>query len=206
MNKFELISYGMEFCSFLLRSNVADKIDRIILFGSVARGDFDKESDIDIFVDSKSKIEQEVNKVLKSFDASEVNEKWRLKGVKNPISIKVGYLEKWKLKRSVLSDGITLYGKYRDMPKDVRYYLLLSLDFSGFKRNKKISVWRKLYGYKQKIGLKSYVLKGLLSELGGKKIDKGVIVVPSENKDKIIGFLKKYKIKHSINEIWSDTI
>lgn len=206
MNKFELISYAMDFCSFLLRSNVGDRINRIILFGSVVRGDFDKESDVDIFVDSKYKIEKDVNKVLKSFELSDVNEKWQLKGIRNPLSVKVGVLEKWKLRRSVISDGIVLYGKYVEMPKNVKYYLLLSLDFKGLDRNKKISVWRKLYGYRQKIGSRSYVSKGLLSEVNGKKIDKGVIVVPSENKDKVIEFLKKNKIKHRINEIWSDTV
>lgn len=206
MNRFELISYAMDFCSLLLRSIVSDRINGIILFGSVVRGDFDEESDVDIFVDSKYKIEKEVNKVLKSFEVSDVNEKWQLKGVRNPLSVKVGDLDKWKLRRSVISDGIVLYGKYKDVPKNVKYYLLLSLDFKGLNRNKKISVWRKLYGYRQKMGSRSYVSKGLIGKVSGKKIDKGVIVVPSENKDEVIGFLKKNKIKHRINEIWSDTL
>lgn len=195
----------MDFCSFLLRSSIGDKIDRIILFGSVVRGDSDEESDVDIFVDSKHRIEKEVNKIIRSFEISDVNEKWRLKGVKNPLSIKVGDLEKWRLRRSIISDGIVLYGKYKEIPKDAKYHLLFSLDFRGLNRNKKIVIWRKFYGYKQKIGPKIYVSKGLLSEVDGKKIDKGVIVVPTENRDKIIDFLRKYKIRHRINEIWSDT-
>lgn len=206
MNKFELISYGMDFASFLLRSSVSNRISRIILFGSVVRGDFDEESDVDIFVDSKHNIEMEVNKILKSFEISDINEKWRLKGIKNPLSVKVGDLEKWKLRRNVISDGIVLYGKYKEMPMDVKYYLLFSLDFKGLDRNKKVSVWRKLYGYKQKIGSKSYVSRGLLNEVDGKKIDKGVIVVPVENKEKVVDFFKKNKIKYGINEIWSDTL
>ncbi|MFH1774947.1 MAG: nucleotidyltransferase domain-containing protein [Methanobacteriota archaeon] len=206
MNKFDLISYGMDFCSFLLRSDVGNRIDKVILFGSVVRGDFDEESDVDIFVDTKYKIEKEVEKVLKSFEVSDINEKWRLKGVKNPLSVKVGNLEKWKLRRSVISDGIVLYGKYKEMPENVKYYLLLSLNFKGLNRNKQLSVWRRLYGYRQKIGSKTYVSKGLIGEINGKKIDRGVIVVPSENKDKIIDFLKENKIKHKIDEVWSDTL
>lgn len=206
MNKFELISYAMDFCSFLLRSDINDKIDKIVLFGSIVRGDFDEESDIDIFVDSKYNIQKKVNKVLKSFGFSDTNEKWHLKGVKNPLSVKVGNLEKWKLRRSVISDGIILYGKFKEVPKDIKYYLLISLDFKELKRKKKVSVWRELYGYKQKVGSRTYVMKGLINNINGKKIDKGIIVVPTESKGKIIEFLKKYKIKYKINEIWSDTI
>jgi len=196
----------MDFSSFLIRSDAGKDIDRVILFGSVVRGDFDDESDIDIFVDTKKRIEPDINKVLKIFESSEISEKWRLKGVKNSLSIKVGDLEKWELRRSVISDGIILYGKYKEMPKNVKYYLLLRLNFSGMKRNRKIGVWRKMYGYKQRVGSKKYVSHGLLADVNGKKIDKGVIVVPVEHKDKIMNFFKKHKIKYNINEIWSDTI
>ncbi len=53
MNRYELIAYAMDFCSFLLKSEMANEIKKIILFGSVARGDFDSESDIDIFIDTE---------------------------------------------------------------------------------------------------------------------------------------------------------
>lgn len=206
MNKFELISYAMDFNSFLLRSDIADKIDKILLFGSIVRGDFDKESDIDIFVDTKYDIEDKVKRIFRSFDISDTNEKWRLKGVKNILSVKTGELNKWKIRRSVISDGIILYGKYKDVPEDVKYYLLLKLNFRALSRNKKISVWRKLYGYKQKIGSEIYSSKGLLSEVEGRKIDKGVILIPIEKKQKVMKFLKENKIKFSVNEIWSDNL
>lgn len=205
-NRFDLISCAMDFCSFLIRSEIGGEIDQVILYGSVARGDFDEESDIDLFIDTKKEIEPEILKVLKTYELSETAEKWRLKGVKNPISVKAGNLKEWKLMRSVISDGIVLYGRFREMPEDVKYYLLLKLDFKGLGRNRKIRIWRKLYGYTQKIGSTKYTSKGLLSQVSGKKIKKGVIIVPVEGKDKIMDFLKKHKIKHSVYEIWSDTI
>lgn len=205
-NRYELISYAMDFCSFLIRSEAGADIDGVILYGSVARGDFDEESDIDLFIDTKKEVGSEIIKVIKTFEFSETTEKWRLKGVKNPFSAKAGNLKEWKLRRSVVSDGIVLYGRYREMPEDVKYYLLLKLDFKGLKRNKKIRLWRKLYGYTQKIGSTKYTSKGLLSKANGRKIDRGVIIVPAEGKDRVMDFLKKQKIKHSVYEIWSDTI
>ena len=57
----------MSFASFLIDSRIGDKIDKIILFGSVAKGDSGKESDIDIFVDTRMRIEKDINKLLGLF-------------------------------------------------------------------------------------------------------------------------------------------
>jgi predicted nucleotidyltransferase len=206
MNRYELVAYAMDFCSFLMKSRIAKKINRIILFGSVARGDFDRESDVDLFIDCRERIEKEVKKVLKRFELSEVKEKWRLKDITNPISLKVGDLEKWRLRRSIISSGIILYGKYKEMPRDVKYYFLFNLDFRGMERKRKIKIWRELYGYKQRVGEKEYTSKGFLYKVGGKKLEKSMIIVPAENKSKIMGFLKKYKIRYKMSEIWSDVL
>ena len=51
MKQTNLIAYAAHFVSFVLDHGVLQKINRIILFGSVARDIFDEESDIDIFID-----------------------------------------------------------------------------------------------------------------------------------------------------------
>jgi predicted nucleotidyltransferase len=88
MNRYELIAYAMDFCSFLLKSEMANEIKKIILFGSVARGDFDSESDIDIFIDTEKEkaVDNAAKKRLKAFEKSEIFEKWMLKGLKNSLS------------------------------------------------------------------------------------------------------------------------
>ena len=49
----ELISYAMDFVSFFMQnSKNLDRINTIILFGSVARGEANKKSDIDLLVDT----------------------------------------------------------------------------------------------------------------------------------------------------------
>jgi len=49
---YNLISYSIDFVSFLIQKTKSrEKIKNIILFGSVARGEADRESDIDLFID-----------------------------------------------------------------------------------------------------------------------------------------------------------
>lgn len=204
MNRESLIGYSMNFASFLIDNMVGKHIKKIILFGSVARGDFTKESDIDIFIDTDKENEKEIGKQLKLFTQSKANEIWKLKGVENEISIKVGDLNKWSLKRSIVSSGILLYGKYKEVPENVKYYVIISMSLEKLNYASQMSLWRRLYGYKQKIGRKTYETKGLLNKLEGKKIGKAVILVPSQAKIEIIDFLNKNKVKYTINDLWSD--
>ncbi len=206
LSKRELTAYALEFSSFLLQSEIGENIERIILFGSVARGDFDKESDIDIFVDTKKNIETAIAKTLKAFEFSAITEKWRLKGLTNPLSVKSGELTKWKLHRDIISNGILLYGAFAELPKGARYLTLLRLDFSKLKRAEKAVVWRSLYGYTQKVGKKAYASQGFIEELGGRKIEKSVIVIPSGKRSQMLEFLRSKKIGYRIDDLWSDTL
>ena len=208
MNRYELIACAMDFSSFLLKSSIAKDIKNIILFGSVARGDFDSESDIDIFVDTEKgkAIGKEVAKLLSAFEKSETYEKWKLRGLKKTLSVKTGQLDRWELYRSIISSGILLFGKYERMAKDAKDHFLFVLDFSKMERSRKIKLWRELYGYRQKAGEKVFVSKGILEEISGKKIERGVIAVPAEQKEKMLEFIKKNGIKHKIIEIWVEQL
>lgn len=53
---------------------------------------------------------------------------------------------------------------------------------------------------------KVFVSKGILEEISGKKIERGVIAVPAEQKEKILEFIKKNGIKHKIIEIWAERL
>lgn len=202
----ELVSYALAFASFLLQSDVAKKIDRIILFGSVSRGDFNKESDIDIFVDSLEDIEKDVYKELYLFLKSEVQKRWELKGLKHEISLKIGKLDEWTpLKRSIVSNGIILYGKFKEAPDKMEHYNFFEISFDNFKRKKKIMLWRKLYGYRQKVNGKEYKKEGLVYLWNAKRLEKGLIVPAGKSKE-ANDFLHKEKINYTIREVWSDNV
>lgn len=206
VTKSSLVSYAMSFASFLIDSKLGKDINKIILFGSVARGDYNEDSDIDLFIDTEEKMENEIEKILSLFSSSRIHEIWSLKGIKNEISIKVGKLEEWKLRREVISSGILLYGKYSKLPENVTYYMMIRLvDINRKKTSQQIKIWRKLYGYKQKIGKKIYISKGLVEKANGTKIGKAIFIIPMEKRRNILDFLNKNRVSYKVHELWSDT-
>lgn len=199
------VAYAMDFASFLVDGSLGEMINKIILFGSVARGDFTKESDIDIFINAPEETEQDIKNQLTLFLSSQVNKLWKQRGITNEISLKVGNLDEWSLKREVISSGILLYGKYNELPKDAKYYMLITLNVTGKKAAQQVRLWRKLYGYKQKIKKKVYSFPGLLVQCGGKKLGKAIVAVPMENRQKIFTLLKENKVPYKLHEFWSDS-
>jgi predicted nucleotidyltransferase len=200
-----LIAFAMSFASYFVQNiKLSSSIRNIILFGSVARDDFDKESDIDIFIDSKDDIEKEANGILDSFYKSFIYIKyWKLLGIENEISTKVGNLDDWDLKRSIVSHGILLYGKY-SAEIGGKLYSIFMLDISG-KRNEKLRIWRKIYGYKQKVKGREYMQKGLLDELSARRMGPAIFILPIQNANKMRQFLNENKVKHKVMELQTDS-
>src|SRR3989338_4798053 len=110
------VGYAMDFLTFLfLQKDAKDKINCIYLFGSGARGELDKDSDIDIFIDCGESDEDVVLRIAKvaqmRFKASKDFEKWKLFNFTYMISIKAGRMREWGLRSSIESEGIELYSK-----------------------------------------------------------------------------------------------
>src|SRR3989338_5004376 len=87
-------SYALNFLTFLfLEKSVEDKIISAYLFGSGARGELDKESDIDVFLDCGGSDEKPILKASESakrkFVMSKDFDKWKLFIFTYPISVKV---------------------------------------------------------------------------------------------------------------------
>ena len=196
MEQHKLISFALNFASFLIGRV---EVKSIILFGSVAKNTFDEESDIDLFIETDKKNEDKIKNMLELYKKTKEHEKFRLEGIENEISVKCGSLNEWKeLKRSIILGGIVLYGIYDGKPEKLKHKLLFMLDVGNFKRAKKIKVWRKIYGYNQKVGKKTYHSKGFTE----KKLGKGVFLVSIENSQEILSYLIKNKIKYSFSDIW----
>lgn len=197
----ELISYAMDFASYLVSK--IENIDRIILHGSVVRGDFDEDySDIDIFVDSADKkIRKKTDKIILDYYKTKKFKEWELKGVKNQFSVITGKLdEEWKnLKRAIINTGVVLYGKYKSDVEKVNYYTLFS--FENIKPDKKrISIFRKLFGFKHK----NKLYPGLIDEINGIRVGKGNILIPAEHVNKIKKYFQEKKVPVKLYDFWSD--
>ncbi len=201
LQKNELISYTLDFVSYLISKT--NKINRIILHGSVAREDFDEESDIDLFIDTKEKIEKKVNKILENYYKTKKFKQWELKGIENPFSFIIGNLEneEWKsLKRSIINTGIVLYGKYKAEAEKINQYTLFS--FENIKPDKKrIAIFRKLFGFR--IGKKHY--PGIAEKIKAIKIGKGSLLVPAEHTNELKKYFQEKKVTLKLYDLWSDT-
>jgi predicted nucleotidyltransferase len=194
--------YASYFVSYLLM-NLKDKenINKIVLFGSAAKEEATKESDIDLFVDTKKeskRFSEEVRKVLEDFYTSRESMLFRAKGIDNKINIITGNLDKWKeLKGSIENTGIVLYGKYVPAGIRGRKYLLLAWDKIGTNRG---AFLNKVYGFNA--GGKHYA--GLAEKFNCKRIGKSSIMIPVENKDEILNLIKKHKVSSKFLEVWSE--
>lgn len=207
MKNYKLIAYAMDFVSFLTQTleQEINKIDNIYLFGSISRGEADIKSDIDLFIDTDHKyIEKKIENIKDDFyNSYKFKNYWALLGIKNDFSFSIGRLDEWKdLKRSVISNGIILYSKYKEKFGG-EIYNLFKVELKE-KRSENVRLWRKFYGYKQKIGKKTYTSKGLIKDLGGTKLAKSLFAIPLEKSEIMIKELKSNRIKYKMAQIITD--
>ena len=196
MNQSKLISLALNFTSFLIPRI---RVDKVILYGSVAENTFDKESDIDLFIETEQKNQKKVESLLELYKRSKEYEKFTLEGIENDISLKCGRLDEWKgLKRSILSHGFLLFGRYEAGTENLRHKILFMITLSKKSKAEKVKVWRKIYGYRQKVGRKIYDFKGMAE----KKIGKGAFLSSLEHSHLIKEYLRKNGIRYTLIDIW----
>ncbi|MBS3079139.1 nucleotidyltransferase domain-containing protein [Candidatus Pacearchaeota archaeon] len=199
-----MISYSMDFTSFLIQNlnqkNI-EKIKSIILFGSVARGESGRESDVDIFVDlisDNKPFEEQINKISeKFFDSIKFTKYWSLMGIKNEFQVISGKLNDWKLKNSMPGNSIILYQKYSPKLEKGSNRVVLSWD-SNKNNSLRVMLNKTIFGYNY-YG-KRY--KGLLEVYNGKKLGANVIIIPSEHLNLFIKEFHRFKISVKINIIF----
>jgi len=192
-----MIAYAQNFVSFFISSlsgKELSKIKSIILFGSVARSENSKKSDVDLFIDvfeDEKKIEEKAKEAVENFYKSIFFEKyWKLLDVKNEFNIVVGVLDQWKeLKTSIIAGGLILYKKYSEKI-DGKNFVLVYWDKIK-PESKRVWLSKIIYGYTYK--KKKY--DGMLEKYDGKKISSNCILVPIDNYPAIISKFKQAKIQ-----------
>ncbi|MFA4886699.1 MAG: nucleotidyltransferase domain-containing protein [Candidatus Nanoarchaeia archaeon] len=197
----KLTAYAMDVASFLIQKMKDKKvIKNIILFGSVAREESGKESDIDVFVDvfeENKAVEKEIKKMLEEFYLSvKYKNYWKLLGMENEIQLIVGKLDDWKeLKPSIVANGITLYGKFKSSVEGIHKCFFI---WENIQPNAKRVLFNKqMFGYKQ--GGKQY--SGILQKIQGERMGKGCVLVPLEASTTIHNLFKKHKITVKIKKV-----
>ena len=205
----DLVSYAYDFVSYLILQPSIKKypISRIILFGSVARNDYTKKSDIDMFIDMPNLgkinlLPREIEKIKTNFFESERMKKWSRLNIANNFNITAGKLKekKWDdLRRSMQSHAVLIWAKFFDIAKkDLKSYALIKWKTGVKNINKRINTARKLYGYKQK----GRVYKGLLEETNAQLIGKGVALVPTEHINMFRELFSNLNVEYNIVDVF----
>lgn len=198
---YDLISYAMDFASFFIKkSRNTPKIKNIILFGSVSRHEASKGSDVDLFVDvvmDEDEIDKEAKKITKEFYESVLFKSyWELFGIKNGFKLTVGKLHEWdELQNSIISNGITLYGKFNALPRGKNMALFFFENISP--NSKRVMINKRMFGYMH--SGKRY--EGMVEKYRGERLGKGGIMVPTEHANEFIKAFRKLKVNFKIKKI-----
>lgn len=198
---YTLKAYASYFVSYLLSSlDELSTIDQIILFGSVARGEADKHSDVDIFIEMKKKetLKKRINKIVEEFYGSREAFLFKNKGIDNKIHVLMGRLGEWKeLGGSIQSTGVVLYGPYiSSQPGSTRKQVIISWDKIGKNRG---AFLNKVYGF----SVKGKKYPGLIEKLGGRKTGKSSIMIPLEYRKELFDLITKYKVDARMIEVYA---
>lgn len=189
MKQSDLFAYASTFVSFLIRElkDSMKDVNKIVLYGSVARNEAEKDSDVDIFVDTKKSLH--TKELVEKFYHSREAALFRAKGIELKLSVKVGELKKWKeLENSISSSGIILWGRYESKGFPGKHKIIFSWDEINKNRG---AFLNKLYGVK----VKEKHYPGLLQQYGGEKVGKSSIIVPFQYREELISLFKKYGVK-----------
>ncbi len=168
----------------------------IILFGSIAKGDYDEFSDYDILVIFKDK-----ESMWRNWD-----ELFRRVGRLNlllhciPKSLEEFLKSEPTFLNEIFKSGKLLYMKYpfqaHMRPLDLKPFKLVTYDMSGLRQENKMKFYYKLYG---KSGSNSI---GLVKKVDGIKVSEGCILIP-ENSFKIMEeTLNKFNVKFKVIDVY----
>jgi len=167
----------------------------IILFGSYSRGEQEEGSDIDlltVFRDERS-LKENQEEIYKITAKSNL--------FLQVITLTIKELKSSHLLKSVIRDGKAYYLD-REMKKLLNTiyvpYALITYRMTNLKPKDKVTFIQKLEGR----GKGKYRYKGLIQELNGYKVGKGVIMIPVKNLKKIKEYLEKKNVDYVIRYVW----
>jgi len=180
------------------------EIESVIVFGSVARDQAGKESDLDICIVLKNEnIKDNIsNKIL---DLEEKYDK-NINLVFTDSSFKS--LDRQFIE-TILREGITIYGKKPDasiQQLELEPYEIIKFDLSNLDQSKKMKIKKLLYGIKTKKRYKGKIYtnkqEGLVEKLGGLRIGIASILIPEKNSWELENILRENGVSLRKITIW----
>ena len=191
-----------------------EEIESVVVFGSLASGKFNKESDIDICVLFKRDTSKIMENTIFNYFLSLGKELNR--------SIQCVFffpedINNWDtiFIENILAEGQLLYGNsnYNEIlikTLELKPYQIITLNLRLLNNSDKMKLKRILYGYKtsKKYSKKiyRYQKRGLVKELQGIKLGRGSIVIPEKFLLFVETKLKEFDIKFSNFRVWMQEI
>ena len=176
-----------------------EDVKSVILYGSLARGEFTSRSDVDLFIlTTEDKTQKEIHdKVIELESEIGRNIQPTIRTIVELQKTDTGLLQ------NIFQEGKILYLREpSDIPSDIllqqKPYLIYSFQISSLPQKDKVRFNRQLYEQTRK----GYNYKGLLQEIGGQKLSAGCVMMPYEQKEKIEEFFKKFKVKFEQLKVW----
>ena len=182
--------------------HVADKLESVegvigvVLFGSYSRGDYDEGSDIDLLVIFRDKdtLEKGLKDVYQTTSKSD-------------LFFQVVGLTMDELKGSPLLESAMREGKIYYANEDVKNlltpthkpYALITYSTTNLNLKERVVFTQKLEGR----GKGKYRYEGIIRELGGYKVGRGVMMIPIEHIKTITQHLEKNGINYVIRYVWA---
>jgi len=179
-------------------------IESVIVFGSVARDQAGKESDLDVCMilkneNTKSNISNTVLDLEEKYDKN-INLVFTdsfFKGLDRQ------FIE------TILREGVIIYGKMPDVSVqqlELEPYEIIKFDLSNLNQSKKMKIKRLLYGIKTKKKYKGKIYtnkqKGLVEKLGGLRIGIASILIPEKNSWELENILRENGVSLRKITIW----
>jgi len=191
-----------------------EEIENIILFGSLASGRFNKESDIDICVIFKQNTPKKLEDTIFNYI---LNLEKELNHSIQCVSIFPEDINNWDtiFLENILAEGQLLYGNsyyYELLIKalELQPYQIITMNLKALDSADKMKLKRILYGYKtiKKYSKKTYKYqkKGLIKKIKGIKLGRGSFIIPEKEFLLVEDKLKEFDIRISNFRVWMQDI
>lgn len=202
----------IEIIAFELARNlsVIPSLESVVLFGSVARGEMHKKSDVDILLTFDADHDPEIGEEgsLVHQIAGAVEKKYHMD---NPFSF-VFMNKKDELDSEflweVVKDGVVLYalpGRILGKEEYLQPSAFISYTFKNMPARDKMYIKRKLYGYQVKSlhGGKEYINegKGIVQE-HGKKMGRATFLIDASHVDEVLDLFQEKNVQYKISKVW----
>ena len=188
---------------FMMR--IVEKIPSLsaaVLFGSMARGDYDKRSDIDIMLIVESKNKEDLNQIISEV----ITELQPHREIRTVVTDLHDYDEDYY--QNVFREGRVLYGKVILTPEHLalKPYLIVSYDLSGKPNTLQVKISKRVHGYTSKKVIdgeeKIYRYDGIEKKYNGKVISKSAVILPFDSGNEFAEELKGLGVPFRIFKVW----